>query len=242
MMLSSIRPWLKLFGVVAVLAFYLSRLLLLSAIKGKSEKSSFRFRKKFCRVSLRILGIEYQKSGTPFQGVCLYVSNHRSMLDPLIELSWLDTYILSKAEVGNYPLLGKGAKETGVVFVDRENNKSRKAALMAIENLLNSNCPVMIYPEGTTNVTDLTGEFRRGAIELAFDMRIPIVPVMIEYPDNTYYWDHESLMIYFIRIFRSSRHFTVKGKIGQPVFAADKKDIVGNIQSAINTMIQEARS
>ncbi|MEP6645696.1 MAG: lysophospholipid acyltransferase family protein [Saprospiraceae bacterium] len=240
-MLSSIRPWLKLLCVVVVLAYYLCRLLLLSAIRGKSEKSSFRFRKKFCRAALRILGIQYQKNGIPFPGVCLYVSNHRSMLDPLIELSWLDTYILSKAEVGNYPLLGKGAKETGVVFVDRENNKSRKAALTAIENLLKSNCPVMIYPEGTTNSADLTSEFRRGAIELAFDLSIPIVPVMIEYPDSTYYWDHESLMTYFIRIFRASGNFTVKGKIGQPVFASDKKDIVGKIQSAINTMIQEAR-
>jgi lyso-ornithine lipid O-acyltransferase len=240
-MFSSIRPWLKFTGVVIILAYYLSRLLIISLITGKNEHRSFRFRKKFCLSSLRILGIDYQKQGTPFPGVCLYVSNHRSMLDPLIELSWIDTYILSKAEVGDYPLLGRGAKETGVVFVDRENHKSRRNALNAIESLLKSNCSVMIYPEGTTHTENLTGEFRKGAIELAFDLGVPIVPVMIEYPDNSYYWSHEKLMAYFVRIFRPAGKIIVKGKIDGPINSVNRKDIVSQTQKAINEMIIEAR-
>ncbi len=214
---------------------------MISMIVGKNEHRSFRFRKKFCLTSLRILGIDFQKQGTPFPGVCLYVSNHRSMLDPLIELSWLDTYILSKAEVGDYPLLGRGAKETGVVFVERENHKSRKNALNAIESLLKSNCSVMIYPEGTTHSEDLTGEFRKGAIELAFDLDIPILPVMIEYPDSGYYWSHEKLLVYFIRIFRTAGKIIVHGKIGEPVHSEYRKDIVNRTQNAINEMIIEGR-
>jgi len=163
------------------------------------------------------------------------------MLDPLIELSWLDTYILSKAEVGEYPLLGRGAKETGVVFVDRENSKSRKVALVAIESLLKSNKAVLIYPEGTTHSGDLTGEFRKGAIELAFDLGIPIVPVMIEYPDHSYYWSHEALLHYLVRIFRKPGKIIVKGKVGNPVLSAHRKDIVIDTQNEINNMIHEAR-
>lgn len=190
---------------------------------------------------MRILGIVYRKQGEPYQGVCLYVSNHRSMLDPLIELSWLDTYILSKAEVGDYPLLGRGAKETGVIFVDRDNTKSRKTALNTIENLLKSKHSVMVYPEGTTNSGDLTGEFRKGAIELAYDLDIPVIPIMIEYPDNTYYWSHEKLMDYFLRIFRKPGRFIVKGKIGERVIASNRKMIVAQTQSAIHAMMAEAR-
>ncbi|MGB4846882.1 MAG: lysophospholipid acyltransferase family protein [Saprospiraceae bacterium] len=240
-MFSSIRPWFKFTVVVLILAFYLSRLLIISILTGKNEHRSFRFRKKFCLTSIRILGIDYQKQGSPYPGVCLYVSNHRSMLDPLIELSWMDTYILSKAEVGDYPLLGRGAKETGVVFVDRENHKSRKNALNAIESLLKSNCSVMIYPEGTTHSEDLTGEFRKGAIELAFDLGVPIVPVMIEYPDSSYYWSHEKLMDYFVRIFRPARKIIVKGKIGEPIDSDHRKHIVSMTQNEINKMIIEVR-
>ncbi|MEO6131759.1 MAG: lysophospholipid acyltransferase family protein [Saprospiraceae bacterium] len=240
-MLSSIRPWLKFSSVFLLLAFYLCRLILISFFTGKSQERSFRLRKKFCKASLRVLRIKYQKSGNQYPGTCLYVSNHRSMLDPLIELSWIDTSILSKAEVGDYPLLGLGAKETGVIFVERDNTKSRKAALSAIESVLLSNNSVMIYPEGTTYTGDLTGEFRRGAIELAYDLQIPVVPVMIEYPDNSYYWAHETLLAYSIRIFKKPGCFIVKGNIGEAIIAKERKEIVGLTQMAINKMIIEAR-
>ncbi len=240
-MISSLRPWLKIIGVVFVLVWYLSGLLFKSFIKGKSLERGFRYRRKFCSAALKTLGIKYIKEGALFSGACLYVSNHRSMLDPLIELSWIDSFILSKAEVKDYPLLGTGAKESGVLFVDRDNHQSRKNALGDIESLLRSQNSVMIYPEGTTHYEDLTGEFRKGAIELAFDLEIPIVPVMIEYPDSGYYWAHEKLLDYFLRIFRSPNRITVKGKIGDPIHCEDKKDIVAMTQSAINQMILEAR-
>ena len=240
-MFSSVRPWIKLTFVVIVLAWYLGRLLLLSIFFGKSRERGFKFRQKFCLSAIRILGINYHREGRPFEGVCLYVSNHRSMLDPLIELSWIDTYILSKSEVGAYPLLGRGAKETGVVFVDRENHQSRKMALAAIETLLNSGSKVLIYPEGTTHTGDLTGEFRKGAIELAYDLDIPIVPVMIEYPDAGYYWSSETLLEYFVRIFSSPGQFSVKGIIGDQIMIQDRKEAVTQTQNEINKMILKAR-
>jgi len=163
------------------------------------------------------------------------------MLDPLIELSWIDTYILSKAEVKDYPLLGRGAKETGVVFVDRDNQQSRKNALSSIESLLTNNCPVLIYPEGTTYSGDLTGEFRKGAIEKAYDLNVPVIPVMIEYPDHSYYWGDEELLAYFLRIFRTGKEIKVKGKIGEQIISPDKKDVVTLTQDAISEMIIEAR-
>lgn len=202
---------------------------------------NFRIRQNFCLSCLKILGIQFHKEGIPFQGACLYVSNHRSMLDPLIELSWLDTYILSKAEVRDYPLLGRGAKETGVVFVDRDNHQSRKNALSGIEFLLTNNCPVLVYPEGTTFNGDLTGEFRKGAIEKAFDLNVPVIPVMIEYPDHSYYWGDEELLAYFLRIFRSGNDIKVEGKIGEQIRSNDKKDIATLTQAAINKMIAEVR-
>lgn len=240
-MISSIRPWLKIVCVVLVLTWYLSWLILLSIIFGKSKERGFRFRRTFCLSALKILGIDYNKQGNPYPGTCLYVSNHRSMLDPLIELSWIDTYILSKSEVGDYPLLGRGARETGVVFVDRENHQSRKIALATIDALLRSQCSVMIYPEGTTYCGNLTGEFRKGAIELAFDLSIPIVPVMIEYPDHSYYWSSEELLEYFIRLFRSPGRFIVKGKIGDPILVADRKEVVAKTRDEISKMILETR-
>ena len=163
------------------------------------------------------------------------------MLDPLIELSWIDTYILSKAEVGDYPLLGRGAKETGIILVDRDDSQSRKMALGSIEELLLSKRSVLVYPEGTVYNGDLTGQFRKGAIELAYDLGVPIVPVMIEYPDAGFYWGDEELLQYFLRIFSKAGGFVVNGKIGEPVITASRSEIVGETQNAISKMIVDVR-
>ena len=237
-----LRPWLKLTTVFIVLCWYLSRLLVLNSVKGKNSERGFRFRRKFCRKAVSILNIRYQHSSGYTGGVCLYVSNHRSMLDPLIQLGYLDAFIVSKAEVGGYPVLGRGAKETGIILVHRHDQTSRRYALEAIEEKLREGFPVLIYPEGTTCNGDLTSEFRRGAIELARRLNIPIVPVMIEYPDHSYYWVDDPLLSYFKRILSSPHNHKVIGKVGSAINNDSPESIVDETRAAINSMILEARA
>jgi lyso-ornithine lipid O-acyltransferase len=239
--ISKIRPWIKLSIVFLALAWYLGQLLLISGIKGKSVQRGFRYRRKFCRTAMSVLGVKYHHTGLIPQGACLYVSNHRSMLDPLIQLAYIDAFIVSKAEVGSYPLLGKGAQETGIILVHRHDQSSRKSALAAIEAKLLEGYPVLIYPEGTTNGDDLTAEFRRGAIELAYQRNIPLIPVMIEYPDPAYYWTNSSLLSYFTRLFSIKGKHDVSGRIGLPMKNASPDHLVDDIRAAIDVMIIDAR-
>jgi len=225
-----------------MLSWYLSLLLFASAIKGKDTERGFRYRRKFCKAALSILDIHYTQYGVMQPGACLYVSNHRSMLDPLIQLGSIDAYILSKAEVGNYPVLGRGAKETGIILVHRHDHHSRRAALDAIEERLLSGYPVLIYPEGTTHGGHLTGDFKKGAIEMAFRKGIPVVPVMIEYPDQGYYWTDGSLLSYFKRLFTSRSSHRVKGIIGLPLESKSPDTIAEDTRACVNAMIIEARS
>ena len=216
--------------------------MLVSAVRGKTVERGFRYRRKFCKSAISILGINYQHSGLAHEGSCLYVSNHRSMLDPLIQLAYLDAFIVSKAEVGNYPLLGLGARETGIILVHRHDQRSRKSALAAIEAKLLEGYPVLIYPEGTTNGGDLTAEFRRGAIELAHQSGIPVIPVMIEYPDSGYYWTDSPLMAYFSRLLSSPGKHEVSGRIGIPMENTSTENLVEDIRASIDAMIVEIRN
>jgi len=225
-----------------VLCWYLARLLVLNSLRGKDIGRGFRFRRKFCRAAVSILDIKYRHSTSYAGGVCLYVSNHRSLLDPLIQLGHLDAFIVSKAEVGSYPVLGRGAKETGIILVHRHDQTSRRYALEAIEEKLMSGYPVLIYPEGTTFGGEFTGEFRRGAIDLAGRLSVPIVPVMIEYPDDTYYWIDGSFLGYFINLFSRSRTHTVIGKVGSPMQYGLREPLVEDTRTAINLMMLETRT
>ena len=240
--MKNLRPWIKLTAVFIVLCWYLGRLLVLNSVKGKNTERGFRFRRKFCRKAISILNIKYQHTNAYTGGVCLYVSNHRSMLDPLIQLGYMDVFIVSKAEVGSYPVLGRGAKETGIILVHRHDQTSRRYALEAIEEKLREGFPVLIYPEATTYGGDLTGDFKRGAIESARRLNIPVVPVMIEYPDKKYYWVDDPLLTYFKNIFSSPGVHHVKGKVGYEIKSNSPESIVEETRAAIDRMILEARA
>ena len=188
------------------------------------------------------MGIQYQHQGLSHDGACLYVSNHRSMLDPLIQLGYIDAFIVSKAEVGRYPILGRGAKETGIILVERENHQSRKTALEAIERKLMSGYAVLIYREGTTHGGEFTGDFKRGAFELAQKNNIPVVPVMIEYPGPDYYWVDGPLLGYFKRIFSSKGKHRVFGKTGMSLDPKQEHQLLEKTKSQINSMIRESRN
>ena len=177
--------------------------------------------------------------GTPYSKACLYVSNHRSMLDPLIELAILDCYILSKAEVAGYPLIGPGAKKSGVLFVERENHDSRKSALIEIEKTLLNGGQVLIYPEGTTQAGELTSDFRRGSFEVAARNGIPVVPVMIDYPHPSYYWTQGSILEYYHRIFNKKGSHPVRLSLGKEIVSDDALILLRETKEAIDRMIVE---
>lgn len=240
-MIKSIRPWWKLTKFAFVLVGYFIWLMIVLWISGKNQKRGFRVRRNFCKAALRTFKVRVHASGKPHNGGCLYISNHRSMIDPIVELSLLDTFILSKADVNTYPLLGKGARETGVFFVERESDNSRKAALQSIEKILKSGESVLIYPEGTTNGKDLTDDFRKGAFEVAFNNNLPVVPIMIEYPDASYYWTDKPLMDYFKDIFSMPGSHNVQVQIGDPVHADTKEELVIKTRATIDEMILNAR-
>jgi 1-acyl-sn-glycerol-3-phosphate acyltransferase len=241
-MISNFRPWVKLSGVFISLTWYLGCLLAISSVRGKDVERGFKFRRRFCRTSLSILGIKFQPEANLHEGVCLYVSNHRSMLDPLVQLAFINAFIVSKSEVGGYPLLGRGAKETGIILVDRSDQSSRRSALDAIELKLKSGHPVLIYPEGTTHGGDLTGEFKKGAFELARRNDIPIIPVMIEYPDASYYWVDGTLMQYFQRIFSTRKKHNVTVRLGKVIRHNENTDTLEKTKAEINAMIIDTRT
>lgn len=240
-MIRQIRPWWKLFRFTFVLIGHFLWLLTDMLFAGKHHHRGLRIRRSFCKSALRAFDIRVKVIGQYKDQQGLIISNHRSMLDPLIQLAYLDVYILSKAEVGNYPMIGRGSRETGVLFVERDKDSSRKAALRSIENLLLAGSGVLIYPEGTTYTGDLTGNFRKGSFEVASQHNIPVVPVMIEYPSPDYYWGDGSLLEYFKRIFAKPGPHNVVLRIGEKIQNPHAEALSSTVQQEINRMIIEAR-
>lgn len=83
----------------------------------------------------------------------LFVSNHRSLFDPLSVLVGLREYnisFVSKPSNMKLPALGNVAYGAGFLPIDRENDRQAlKTILTAANYIKNGLCSIFIYPEGT---------------------------------------------------------------------------------------------
>lgn len=122
------------------------------------------------------------KEFIPKDGKCIFVSNHLCYLDqfPII------------AAIGNRPIHFMAAstllkfkrgilyKNTGSIFVDRDDPSSREQASTTMKQILMNDGNVFIFPEGTRNRTEkYLLDFKKGAIAIARDTGATIVPFAI---------------------------------------------------------------
>ncbi len=198
-------------------------------------------RRNWIKLISLILGLRIVKEGRVVPDTVLYVSNHRSFSDPLVALHYVEALPLAKAEVNNYPLIGFGARITGILYVKRESMQSRKSARDALEKTLNQGMSVLVYPEGTTNDEDQVLPFKKGSFEIAHAMNIPVIPIAIEYEDPNDHWSDATLWEHYRQQFGKS-HSRCKIRFGKPISSSDGLTLCLETEKKINSMLAEIRA
>lgn len=109
------------------------------------------------------------------------VSNHQSAYDIFLIYGWLgiDIKWLMKKELRKIPGLGFGSEKVGHIFLDRSNSKRALESLNEAKRRLVNGTSVVIFPEGTRSRTGELGPFKRGAFKIAFDLKLPILPITV---------------------------------------------------------------
>jgi len=135
------------------------------------------------KLNIRIDVINKEK--LPTDGQYLLVSNHRSVIDPLIiELTLKETKLfghwISKKELYNSFFFGLFVRNGGTILLDREASQMN-TFFSDIKACVKEGDSIYIFPEGTRNKTgsSLT-EFREGSRIIAIKNRLPILPVYIK--------------------------------------------------------------
>src|SRR5687768_4992650 len=142
--------WRFFYFIVSTITHIAGYLLLI--LKGKSKSDAARiFRKNWVRHVPDAMGFNITRAGKPFTGPCLYVANHISYIDPFVILLHVEACVVSKSEVLKWPLVGLAGSLAGTIFVNRDKKSSRANAANSIQEALEHNQSIIVFPEGTTS-------------------------------------------------------------------------------------------
>jgi len=118
--------------------------------------------------------------GTPY----VFMSNHRSQLDPLAVVSALPEFQLrwvAKQELVRIPLFGWALRRAGNIIIDRSNHMQAITRLRAAcADMVKRGISVIIFPEGTrASGAETLLPFKKGGFMLALEAGFPIVPIVV---------------------------------------------------------------
>ncbi len=120
-------------------------------------------------------------------------ANHTSYLDPIVVLSLKSGGAVSKIEVKDYLLFGPIASKVGMLWVNRENNKSRSSVIDSLNKWDAINKPLWIFPEGTTSTFGKLDPFKMGVFKASENTGHPIQPLVFCYRNKAVDWGRTGL-------------------------------------------------
>lgn len=158
----------------------------LKKTKNSVEKKRLRFAYAVAQLAALKLSVKVENSEKlPQTGQYLIVSNHKSIIDPLIvEVALKDTQLfgpwISKKELYNSFFFGLFVRHAGSILLDRE--KSQMSGFFAdTKEATSRGESIFIFPEGTRNKTDKPlCSFKEGSRIIALKNRLPILPLYIK--------------------------------------------------------------
>lgn len=110
----------------------------------------------------------------------LFISNHRSWLDPLLLMAYTRSQGLSKSVIRYIPFVGFFAHLAGTVYVDRDSLWSRKKAKDEVMFLVRRGARLAIYPEGTrTRDGELLPKIHLTLVKDCFAEGLPVIPCAV---------------------------------------------------------------
>lgn len=115
------------------------------------------------------------------KGPALFCANHSSNFDPILMSIAIGIqhhpHYMAKIELFRIPVVSSVLKAIGSFPVDRSRNDIN--AIKTALKYLKAGEKVGIFPEGTRFRSDHESEAKRGAVKMADQMSVPVIPVYI---------------------------------------------------------------
>ena len=130
------------------------------------------------------LDIALVVTGEPANGARLVVANHVSWLDILALDAVGPARFVSKAEVRDWPLLGRLVTAGATLYLTRERRRDAHRVLHDMAAALAAGDVLAVFPEGTTSDGSALLPFHANLLQAAVAAGVPVQPVALRYFDT----------------------------------------------------------
>lgn len=130
---------------------------------------------------VRLAGVRLRVKGTERipPGTCMFAANHTSAIDGPAVVGAIPRRIaiLLKESLFRWPVVGRAFLSARFIPVDRKSRESAMASLDKATVAMRNGQSFLIYPEGTRSPDGRLQAFKKGAVTMAINAGVYIVPV-----------------------------------------------------------------
>lgn len=114
----------------------------------------------------------------------IFVANHQGAFDIFLIYGYLNHNFkwMMKKTLRSLPFVGKACEQAGHIYVDDSGAKGVRKTIEQCESALRNGVSLVVFPEGSRTLTGKMGRFKKGAFQLASEMKLDVVPLTIEGP------------------------------------------------------------
>ena len=168
--------------------------------RNKIEK----LKREFIASVIHNLNIKISKYGKEIDNnvVGVYMSNHRSYLDPIVILNYVNATPVVKRSVKYWPIVGWCISISNAIWVKRSSPYSKSTTKREVVNRVKNKESVLIFPEGTTHLFDRTIGFKKGIFKECAKNNFQIIPISINYQIKEDAWiSNDNFIRHFFQCF-----------------------------------------
>lgn len=185
-------------------------------------------------------GVDVEVEGRRPEGPSLLAANHLSWLDPVVLGGLTPCVPISKEAVARWPVIGAIARDLGVLFHARGDDRSGARVLRAAARALADGVSVLNFPEGTTTRGDGVLPFSPGLLWMARHTEAPIVPVAVSYDRPELAWvGDDTFLPHYLRLAARAKA-RARVRFGAPIHPSSFRvgaDLACTVRNAVACLL-----